>query len=157
MSQAILDLRLARLTKLEIFNLEQELKELKKTIKRLSAISKSGELQLQVVKEEITEIKGKYGTPRKSRLVFTREEADGLVNAAPVKKVAQACTFVYTADDQVKVLTGKAVDALSVPHTDKYKPQLLALHAIPAKTDKRMFLFTNYGNCHRLDLSDESL
>lgn len=156
-AQAILDLRLARLTKLEIYNLEQELKELKKEIKRLTAISKSGDLQLQVVKEEITEIKGKYGTPRKSQLVFTREEADGLVNAAPVKKVAQSCTFVYTADDQVKVLTGKAMDTLQIPHTDKFKPQLLALHAVSTKTDKRIFLFTNYGNCYRLDLSDESL
>jgi hypothetical protein len=48
-AQAILDLRLARLTKLEIYKLEQELKELKKLIKKLTAISKSGELQLQVV------------------------------------------------------------------------------------------------------------
>ena len=66
-AQAILDLRLARLTKLEIYKLEQELKELKKLIKKLTAISKSGELQLQVVKEEITE-----GTNGKT--VFAKEE-----------------------------------------------------------------------------------
>ena len=68
-AQAILDLRLARLTKLEIYKLENELKELKKTIKKLSAISKSGDLQLQVVKEEITEIKNAYPTPRKSKKI----------------------------------------------------------------------------------------
>ena len=41
-AQAILDLRLARLTKLEIFKLEKELADLKKLIKKLTAISKSG-------------------------------------------------------------------------------------------------------------------
>ena len=49
-----------------VHQLENELKELKKLIKKLTAIAKSGELQLQVVKEEITEIKNAYPSPRKS-------------------------------------------------------------------------------------------
>ncbi len=156
-AQAILDLRLARLTKLEIFKLEQELKELKKLIKKLTAISKSGDLQLQVVKEEITEIKNAYPTPRKSRLVFTREEADEMVSAAPEKKAGVKCTLVYTADDKFKVLTGKAVDGLEKQLEGKYKPHLVALHTLQTVTDKRIFAFTNYGNCHKLDISDEDL
>ena len=153
-AQAILDLRLARLTKLEIFKLEQELKELKKLIKKLTAISKSGDLQLQVVKEEITEIKNAYPTPRRSKLVFTREEADGLVASAPEKKEGAPCTLVYTADDKIKVLTGKQVDALEKPLEGKFKPQLIALKTLTTFTDKRIFAFTNYGNCHKLDISD---
>ena len=156
-AQAILDLRLARLTKLEIFKLEQELKELKKLIKKLTAISKSGDLQLQVVKEEITEIKNAYPTPRKSRLVFTREEADEMILAAPEKKAGVKCTLVYTADDKFKVLTGKAVDALDKPLDGKFKPHLIALQTLKTVTDKRIFAFTNYGNCHKLDISDEEL
>lgn len=153
-AQAILDLRLARLTKLEIFKLEQELKELKKLIKKLTAISKSGDLQLQVVKEEITEIKNAYPTPRKSRLVFTREEADGLIETAGEKKPGVACTLAYTADDRFKVLTGKNEDALTTPLTGKFKPQLVATKLLKTMTDKRIFAFTNYGNCHKLDISD---
>ncbi len=156
-AQAILDLRLARLTKLEIFKLEQELKELKKLIKKLTAISKSGDLQLQVVKEEITEIKNAYPTPRKSKLVFTREEADEMVAAAPEKKAGVKCTLVYTADDKIKVLTGKAIEGLSKPLEGKYKPHLIALQTLETATDKRIFAFTNYGNCHKLDISDEGL
>lgn len=153
-AQAILDLRLARLTKLEIFKLEQELKELKKLIKKLTAISKSGDLQLQVVKEEITEIKNAYPTPRKSRLIFTKEEADGLIETADEKKPGVACTLAYTADDRFKVLTGKNEDALTAPLTGKYKPQLVATKLLKTMTDKRVFAFTNYGNCHKLDISD---
>ena len=156
-AQAILDLRLARLTKLEIFKLEQELKELKKLIKKLTAISKSGDLQLQVVKEEITEIKNAYPTPRKSRLVFTRDEADGLVATSSEKKPGVACTLAYTADDKFKVLTGKNEDALTAPLTGKYKPQLVVSKLLKTVPDKRIFAFTNYGNCHKLDISEPDL
>ncbi|MBO5480191.1 MAG: DNA topoisomerase 4 subunit A [Clostridia bacterium] len=156
-AQAILDLRLARLTKLEIYKLEEELKELKKQIKKLTAISKSGDLQLQVVKEEITEIQKAYPTPRKSRLVFTREEADLLVSAAPEKKAGVPCVFAYTADETFKVLVGKQIDALNDTLEGKYKPRLVALKTLETLTDKRIFAFTNYGNCHKLAIDDEDL
>ena len=156
-AQAILDLRLARLTKLEIFKLEQELKELKKLIKKLTAISKSGDLQLQVVKEEITEIKNAYPSPRKTRLVYTREEADGLVATAAEKQPGAPCTLVYTADNKFKVLTGKQTEALGKPLDGKFKPQLVALHILETVTDKRIFAFTNYGNCHKLDIYNPEL
>ena len=156
-AQAILDLKLARLTKLEIFKLENELKELKKEIKRLTAIAKSGDLQLQVVKEEITEIKNAYPSPRKSKLVFTREEADGMLATSSEKKPGVPCTLVYTADDRFKVLTGKQVDALDKPLEGKFKPQLIATKLLKTETDKRIFAFTNYGNCHKLDISDPDL
>ena len=156
-AQAILDLRLARLTKLEIYKLEEELKELKKLIKKLTAISKSGDLQLQVVKEEIEEIKSAYPTPRKSKLVFTREEADGLLATATEKKAGVPCSLVYTADERLKVLTGKQAEALEKPLEGKYKPQLVALQILKTVTDKRVFAFTNYGNCHKLDISEPDL
>ena len=156
-AQAILDLRLARLTKLEIYKLEQELKELKKRIKELRAISKSGELQLQVVKEEITAIKNAYPSPRKSKLVYTREEADGLLAVASTKKEGAPCVLAYTADETFKVLTGKQAEALQKPLDGKYKPQVIALKLLDTATDKRVFAFTNYGNCHKLDISDPDL
>ena len=156
-AQAILDLKLARLTKLEIYKLENELKELKKTIKRLTAISKSGDLQLQVVKEEITEIKNAYPSPRRSKLVFTREEADGLLSTASEKKPGVRCTLVYTADERFKVLVGKATDALTKPVEGKFKPQLIAEIVLQTVTDKRIFAFTSFGNCHKIDISDDDL
>ncbi len=156
-AQAILDLKLARLTKLEIYKLENELKELKKEIKRLTAISKSGDLQLQVVKEEITEIKNAYPSPRKSKLVFTREEADDLLATSSEKKPGVFCTLVYTADERFKVLTGKQIDALNKPLDGKFKPQLIAEKVLETVTDKKIFAFTNYGNCHKLDIYDPDL
>ena len=156
-AQAILDLKLARLTKLEIFKLENELKELKKQIKRLTAISKSGDLQLQVVKEEITEIKNAYPSPRKSKLVYTREEANETLATANEKKPGVPCTLVYTADERFKVLTGKQADALQKELDGKFKPHLIATKLLETVTDQRIFAFTNYGNCHKIDISDAEL
>ena len=133
------------------------MKELKKLIKRLTAISKSGDLQLQVVKEEITEIKNAYPSPRKSKLVFTREEADDLLATSSEKKPGVPCTLVYTADERFKVLTGKQIDALEKPLEGKFKPQLIVEKMLNTATDKRIFAFTNYGNCHKLDISDADL
>lgn len=151
-AQAILDLRLARLTKLEVYKLEEELKELKKLIKKLTAISKSGELQLQVVKEEITEIRDKYPSPRHSKLVFSSEEANELLSHASEKQPGVRCTLVYTADDRFKVLTGKQVEALRKPLEGKFKPQLIAGCLLETVTDRTVFAFTNFGNCHKLDI-----
>ena len=39
----------------------------------------------------------------------------------------------------------------------KFKPQLVALQILETVTDKRIFAFTNYGNCHKLDIYDPDL
>ena len=156
-AQAILDLRLARLTKLEIYKLEQELKELKKLIKKLTAISKSKDLQLQVVKEEIIEIKNAYPTPRRTKLVYTKDEAEGMVETASEKKEGVACSLVYTADNKFKVLTGKQVEAINKELDGKFKPGQIPIHILETVTDKRVFAFTNFGNCHKLDIYDPKL
>jgi hypothetical protein len=54
-------------------------------------------------------------------------------------------------------LTEKQIDALSKTLEGKFKPQLVALHVLDTVTDKRIFAFTNYGNCHKLDISDPDL
>jgi len=151
-AQAILDLRLARLTKLEIFKLEEEHKALQKEIKRLTAISKSKDKQLQVVKEEITEIRDRYPTPRRSKLVYTLDEANALLSASKAKKEGVKCVLAYTADNTFKVLTGKNVDGLQKNLEGRFKPTSVAKCILRTSTDKRVFAFTNFGNCHKLDI-----
>ena len=55
-ANAVLDLRLARLTRLEITKLQEELEQLRRLIKELTAIIGSKKLQMEVVKTELTEI-----------------------------------------------------------------------------------------------------
>ncbi|TMK86024.1 MAG: DNA gyrase subunit A [Actinobacteria bacterium] len=64
----ILDMPLRRLTRLERQKLEDEHKELLATIKRLKALLKSPAAILGVVKDELVEIKKKYGDPRRTEI-----------------------------------------------------------------------------------------
>ncbi|MEA1997414.1 MAG: DNA gyrase subunit A, partial [Gemmatimonadota bacterium] len=68
-AQAILDLRLARLTGLEREKLDQEYEELIKTITRLKSILESRQLRMQIIKEELLEIKSRYSDERRTELL----------------------------------------------------------------------------------------
>ncbi len=63
-AQAILDMRLARLTSLEVEKLEKEYNELMEKIEYLNSILKDENILNSVIKEELLEIKKKYPTPR---------------------------------------------------------------------------------------------
>jgi DNA gyrase subunit A len=73
-AKAILDMRLQRLTGLERKKIEDEYRETIKLIERLKAILKSKQLQMQIVKKELQEIKEKYGDPRRTEIVYKAEE-----------------------------------------------------------------------------------
>lgn len=73
-AQAILDMRLQRLTGLEREKIESEYQELLKTIAELKAILASEERIRGVVRDELSEIRNKYADERRSRIVLDAEE-----------------------------------------------------------------------------------
>ena len=75
-ASAILDMKLQRLTGLERDKIENELAELMKEIDRLSAILKSEDLLNELIKEELTEIKQKFSTPRLTEIVDDYDDID---------------------------------------------------------------------------------
>ena len=151
-AQAILDLRLARLTKLEIYKLEQELEELKKLIARLTAIVESKKLQMDVVKEELKELKKQYKGERKSNLVFdiTDIKVEKFDDVRPVEK----CVLVYTADDKVKVVTEKNFNMSDKNITERSSLSDILKLQLRTQTDKIVYSFTNFGNCYKIDFED---
>lgn len=73
-AQAILDMRLQRLTGLERKKIEDEYKETIKLINKLKAILGSKQLQLQIIKEELLAIKEKFGDKRRTEIVMKQTE-----------------------------------------------------------------------------------
>ncbi len=71
---AIVEMKLRALTGLEHDKLTAERDELQKTINYLTAVLGSEEMQLGIVKEELLEIKEKYGDERRSEIVYASEE-----------------------------------------------------------------------------------
>ncbi len=75
-AQAILDMRLQRLTGLERDKIENEYKELMELIEKLTAILKSDEKLKEIVKEELAEIKEKYPQKRLTEIEDNYESID---------------------------------------------------------------------------------
>lgn len=75
-SQAILDMRLRRLTGLEREKLEEEYEALIKEINRLKEILANERLVYEILKNELLEIKEKYGDKRRSRIMPSAEEIE---------------------------------------------------------------------------------
>lgn len=73
-AQAILDMRLQRLTGLEREKIEQEYAELMERIKYLKSILADEQLLLGVIRDELMEIRNKYGDERKSKIIAAEGE-----------------------------------------------------------------------------------
>jgi len=73
-AKAILDMRLQRLTGLERKKIEDEYRDTIKMIEKLKAILKSKQLQMEIIKEELLEVKKKYGDERRTEIIYKAEE-----------------------------------------------------------------------------------
>jgi DNA gyrase subunit A len=73
-AKAILDMRLQRLTGLERKKIEDEYRETIKLIERLKSILKSKQLQLEIIKKELRDLKEEYGDERRTEIIYTAEE-----------------------------------------------------------------------------------
>lgn len=75
-ARAILDMTLRRLTGLERDKIKDEYAELMQTIERLKAILADESLRMGIIKDELSEMKDKYGDERKTQIVHAEGEID---------------------------------------------------------------------------------
>jgi DNA gyrase subunit A len=151
-AQAILDLRLARLTSLEVFKLEQELAELRALIDKLSAIISSKKRQFEVVKEELLEIKRKYKIERRSRIIKDLEEA--VITADDDERPVEDGIIVITADGMIKRVTPKNFSMSNTAFAAGMGLNDTNIEIISAATNKLLYIFTNLGNCYKTFAGD---
>jgi DNA gyrase subunit A len=152
-AQAILDLRLARLTSLEVYKIEEELAELKKLITYLEKLIASRAMQFGVVKNELLEIKKKYKIDRQSRIIADLEDA--IITADDDPKPVDETVVALTATGAIKRMAAKHY---SMSKTE-YSAGNLALAdvnlvVVQTQTDKLIYVFTNFGNCYKIDVSE---
>lgn len=73
-SAAIVEMRLRQITGLEVEKLENEHAELERKINYFNDVLASVDMQMQIIKEELLEIKAKYGDERRTEIVYSSEE-----------------------------------------------------------------------------------
>ena len=150
-TQAILDMRLSRLTNLEVEKLQKELADLRRLIEELTAILESEKKQYNVIKKELLEIKNKYGTERKTEIVDNFETYD----ITPIEKLLDTeCAVAVTNDGlRLKTLDIKQINNANPKYT---YDSINALHKSMAHTsmNSAVCIFTNYGNFFKLNVRD---
>ncbi len=147
-AQAILDLRLARLTNLEVLKIEQELKELRELIERLTAIIGSKKLQFDVVKNELLAIKKRFKVDRRTRVVNKLE--DVLITADDDEVPVEDVVMAITATGNIKRLPKKHFTMSKTEAVDGMREQDVHTVAVLTQTDKLLHIFTNMGKCYKL-------
>lgn len=150
-TQAILDMRLSRLTHLEVEKLQEELKQLHQLIEELTAILGSQAKQYAVIKKELKEIKTKYATPRKTQIVSSFDNYD----ITPIEKLLDTeCTVALTNDGlRLKTLDIKQIQNASPTYN---YDNINALHSAITHTtmNSKVCVFTNYGNFFAINVRD---
>lgn len=149
-SQAILDMRLRRLTGLERDKIQSEYDDLVALIADLADILAKPERVVQIIKEELEEVKRKYDNPRRTELMVGEvlslededliEEADVLItlsNQGYIKRLAQD-------EFQAQKRGGRGVQGTGVKDDDFVR------ELVSTSTHDRLLFFTNKGRVYRL-------
>lgn len=146
-AQAILDLRLQRLTGLEIEALRKEYADILKLIKTLEGILNSEKKLLAVIKKEVTEIADQYGDDRRTEII--NEDPRDQAPIIEEKPAAEDCVVFMTWQGQLRRMAPRLFDKLEAPvnFEDRYR------YLFRTQTDKILYLFTNKGNCYTLPVS----
>ncbi len=151
-AQAILDLRLARITKLEVNKLENELRELEHTIARLNVIINSRKEQMDLIKTELSALKRNYKSPRLTEIC--KSEDDAVIPSETDEKPVETVVVGIAADYGIKRIPSKNFNMSQKDDAIGSASSELLTRAIETKTDANVMFFSNMGNCFRTKVGD---
>ncbi len=151
-AQAILDLKLQRLTNLEIVTLKANYSDLCARIAEYERILGSEEaLNAEIVKD-LTQIKEKFATPRKSEIETSRHE-----------KTFSEEEFIVSEDVIVVITHNQEIKSIEKGHFARSNGNLKEIevgkgdyveHIIHTSSDYKLTLFTDKGNCYTLAVNN---
>ena len=148
-AQAILDMQLKRLSGLQREKLEEEYAELMKLIAHLKEILASEKLVYDIIKEELLEMKKKFGDERKTKIVAAEGEID-LDDLIKEEQVVIALTrFGYIKRSPIDTFKsqrrgGKGITGMTTRDEDFVK------EIFTASSHDTLLFFTNKGKLYRL-------
>ena len=149
-AKAILEMRLQRLTGLERQKIIEDLEETRKRIKEFLNILAHEEVKLNIIKEELVEIKNKYGNERRTEIAETDEGNIDIEDLIADEDVV----VVYTRSGYIKRQTvdnyraqrrgGKGIRGMNLKEEDVVEKLFIA------STLSHLLVFTSIGKIHWL-------
>ena len=148
-AQAILDLRLARLTGMELDKIRDEYEEIMKIIADLEDILSNEGRRFEIIKKELLEIKEKYGDERKSEIDYSGGEMsieDIIPNEQVVLTISHAGYIKRTLLSEYKVQSRGGVGNKAATTRDEDFLEYI----VSATNHQYMMFFTEKGKCYWL-------
>ncbi|MBQ5506646.1 MAG: DNA gyrase subunit A, partial [Prevotella sp.] len=152
-SKAIVDMRLSQLTGLRMDQLHAEYEELMKTIEYLQSILDDPELCKKVMKDELIEVKEKYGDARRTEIIPDEHEfnaEDFYPNDPVVITVSHLGYIKRTPLSEFREQARGGVGAKGASSRDKDFTEYI----YPATMHQTMLFFTKKGRCYWLKCYD---
>jgi DNA gyrase subunit A len=145
-SKAILALQLSRLTGMEIEKIKEEYRQIMELIAKLKEILAKIELRFDIIKEELLEIKKKYGDERRSEIVFYGDDIsyeDMIPEEDMVVTISHLGYVKRTSLDEYKKQNRGGKGSLG----GKTRDEDFIEHIFVASTHNYLLLFTEQGKC----------
>ena len=148
-AQAILDMRLKTLSGLQREKIEEEYKQLMELIEHLRAILNSEKLVFDIIKEELIEVKDKFGDDRKTKIVAAEGEIDIDDLIKEEQSVIALTHFGYIKRMPIDTYRsqkrgGKGITGIATREEDFVK------QIFTASTHDTILFFTNKGKLYKL-------
>ncbi len=152
-AEAILDMRLHRLTGLERDKIVQEYREILQTIERLRAILASKDLQMQIINDELQELKEKYGDARRTEIVYNPEELTNeafIVNEDVIITISHRGFIKRTPASNYRQ---QNKGGRGLKGTTTYEDDFVE-HVFQASTHHHLLFFTDKGKVYKIKVYD---
>ncbi len=152
-AKAILDMRLQKLTGLERKKVEDEYKEVIKLIERLRSLLASKKLQMQIIKDELLELRKKFGDERRTEIVYKAEEfsVEDMIAEENVVITVSHTGFIKrtpVSGYRRQARGGRGVQGASTREDDFVE------HMFIASTHNYIMFFTDAGRCYWLKVHE---
>ncbi|HHT34367.1 MAG TPA: DNA gyrase subunit A [Bacteroidales bacterium] len=148
-SRAIVEMRLRQLTGLEQDKLHAEYEEIQKLIAHLNEILNNEELRMQVIKDELTEIRDKYGDARRSEIIYASEEMNPEDFYADDEMVITISHLGYIKRTPLADFHTQNRGGVGARGSDTRDEDFVE-YIYPATTHNYMLFFTQKGKCYWL-------
>ncbi len=152
-ADAILTMQLQKLTGLEIEKLAKEYADLTEQIEGYEAILASDEILLDIIREDICEIKEKYGDARRTQITAAAEQFDVADLIADEEVIVTVSHTGYVKRMPIDTYRKQARGGRGIIGSDTKEGDFIE-HLFVASTHDYLLIFTNRGKCYWLKVYD---
>jgi DNA gyrase subunit A len=152
-SRAIVEMRLRQLTGMEQDKLRAEYQDVLAIIAHLKEILESIDLQMQIIKDELLEIKAKYGDARRTQIVYSSEEFNPEDFYSDDEMIITISHLGYIKRTALSEFRSQNRGGVGSKGSDSRDEDFIE-YIYPASMHNTMLFFTQKGKCYWLKVYD---